>query len=133
MTPSTRHPFFAERQFGRGVGTILVLIGSWFLWRGATSLVAGIVLGVGLSLAALGVIYPRALVRPHRVWMRLADGVSVVGTRVVLGLVFFLAVTPTGVVKRLAGWDPLGRRRSQSESYWVPYPTRQRDPKQKMF
>ena len=65
----------------------------------------------------------------------LAEALSFVSTRVVLGLVFFLAVTPTGVVKRLTGWDPLGRRRSRRESYWVPYPERQRDPKhfEKMF
>ena len=67
--------------------------------------------------------------------MRLADGLSFVSTRIVLGLVFFLAVTPIGVVKRFTGWDPLGRRRSRRDSYWVAYSERQHDPKhfEKMF
>lgn len=135
MIPSKRHRFWAERQFGQGVGTALVLFGAWFLWQGSTSLAVRTMLGVGLSLAALGFVYPRALILPNRLWTRLAEGLSVVSTRVILGLVFFLAVTPTGVVKRLTGWDPLGRRRSPRESYWVPYPERQHDPKhfEKMF
>ncbi len=135
MIPSKRHPFRDERRFGQGVGTVLVLIGAWFLWKGSTSLVVKTVLGAGLSLMVLGVLYPQALTWANRAWMGLAGGLSVVSTRVVLGLVFFLAVTPTGVVKRLTGWDPLGRRRSPSDTYWVPYPERQRDPKhfEKMF
>lgn len=135
MIPSKRHRFWAERQFGRGVGTVLVLLGTWLLWRGSASFMVNTAFGVGLALVSLGVVYPRALIQLNRVWMRLADVLSFVSTRVVLGLVFFLAVTPIGVVKRLTGWDPLGRRRSRSETYWVRYPERQHDPKhfEKMF
>jgi len=135
MVPSKRHPFWAERQFGRGVGTVLVLIGVWLLWRGSSGPVVRTTVGSGLLLVVSGFAYPRVLVWLNRLWMRLAEALSFVSTRVVLGLVFFLAVTPTGVVKRLTGWDPLGRRRSRRESYWVPYPERQRDPKhfEKMF
>ena len=39
--------------------------------------------------------------------MKLANGLSFVSTRVILALVFFLVITPLGVVKRLTGWDPL--------------------------
>ena len=133
--PTKRQPYWAERQFGRGVGTVLVLVGAWFLWRGSTSLAVRTVFGVGVSLLAFGFVYARALVWPNRLWMRLADGLSFVSTRIVLGLVFFLAVTPIGVVKRFTGWDPLGRRRSRRDSYWVAYSERQHDPKhfEKMF
>ena len=65
----------------------------------------------------------------------MAEGLSWVSARVVLGLVFSVAVTPIGLVKRLTGWDPLGRRRAPAESYWVPYSARQNDPKhfERMF
>ena len=67
--------------------------------------------------------------------MALAEGLSFVMTRVVLGIVFFLVVTPIGAIKRLTGWDPLRRRSRPAPSYWGAYPERQRDPRhyEKMF
>ena len=85
MVPSTRHPFWAERQFGSGVGTVLTLVGAWFLWRGSTAVVARTFFGCGLLLVLLGFAYPRVLVWPNRLWMRLAEALSFVSTRVVLG------------------------------------------------
>lgn len=124
-----------ERQFGRGVGTVLTLMGAWLIWRSASPTAGGTLAGLGVLLLTLGFVYPRVLVYPNRGWMKLANGLSFVSTRVILALVFFLVVTPLGVVKRLTGWDPLGRRRPPQESYWVPYPPRLRDPKhlEKMF
>jgi hypothetical protein len=59
--------------------------------------------------------------------MKLAEGLSFVMTRLILGVVFFLVVTPIGVIKRLFGWDPLSRRGGHSDSYWTTYSERQRD------
>ena len=49
--------------------------------------------------------------------------------RVVLAIVFFLVITPVGIVMRLCGWDPLRRRAASADSYWKPYRARQRDPR----
>jgi len=67
--------------------------------------------------------------------MLLAEGLSFITTRIILGIVFFLIITPIGVVKRLSGWDPLERRSAPKPSYWKPYSDRQRDPRhyEKMF
>jgi hypothetical protein len=92
-------------------------------------------LPLGVLLMLFGLIWPRALALPNRAWMLLAEGLSYVTTRIILGLVFFLVITPIGLVKRLSGWDPLGRRSARSSSYWKPYSERQRDPRhyEKMF
>ena len=135
MTPSTPPVLWQERQFGRTVGVVLALIGVWLNWDGPRSTVGMCLLVFGLLLVVLAVTYPRALVRLNRMWMGLAEMLAYVSTRVILGLVFFGVVTPIGVIKRLTGWDPLGRRRSNQSSYWVPYPERQHDRKhfEKMF
>ncbi|MCA1605251.1 MAG: SxtJ family membrane protein, partial [Acidobacteria bacterium] len=75
------------------------------------------------------------LVLPSKAWMLLAEGLSFISTRIILALVFFLVLTPIGVVKRLLGWDPLSRRSASSGSYWRPYSERQRDTRhyEKMF
>ena len=87
------------------------------------------------ALILLGLVFPRALVWPNKIWMGLAEVLAFVSTRIILGVVFFGIVTPIGVVKRLFGWDPLQRRAARGESYWKPYSERQRDPRhyEKMF
>src|SRR5712664_2398106 len=127
--------FRVEREFGLIVGSIFVLLGGWWLYRGKLNTAAHITLPLGSLLILFGLFWPRALVVPNRAWMLLAEGLSFVVTRIILGLVFFLVITPIGVVKRLSGWDPLSRRGARSASYWKPYSERQRDPRhyEKMF
>ena len=128
-TRSRAHRYGAERRFGLAVGTVFLLLGSWWLFRGKLGVAASVVAGAGGTLIVLGALMPSALYWPNRGWMLLAEKLSVVSTAVVLGLVYFLAVTPIGVAKRLRGWDPLRRRAETSESYWRPYPERQRNPR----
>ena len=132
---STASPWRLEQQFGRVVGSLLVVVGAWLMWRGSGLAVTVTLLMVGGVLVTLGLAYPRALVWPNWLWMHLAEALSYVSTRVILAIVFFLVITPIGVLRRLTGWDPLGRRRKPADSYWVPYAKRQHDPKhlEKMF
>ncbi|HJO38375.1 MAG: SxtJ family membrane protein [Vicinamibacterales bacterium] len=127
-------PWRSERQFGRAVGSVLAVAGAYLVWREAP--VAGpLLFGLGAVLVILGLVAPRLLVVPNRGWMALAEALSYVSTRIILAVVFFLIVTPIGVFRRMAGSDPLGRRRPAQPTYWSPYPMRQRDPKhlEKMF
>jgi hypothetical protein len=130
-----RKSFRAEREFGLAVGAVFVLLGSWWLYRGKFTPIASITLPLGARLILFGLFWPRALVFPNQAWMLLAEGLSYITTRIILGLVFFLIITPIGVLKRLSGWDPLGRRGARSASYWKPYSERQHNPRhyEKMF
>jgi saxitoxin biosynthesis operon SxtJ-like protein len=130
-----KRSFRAEKEFGLIVGGVFVLLSGWWFYRGKLISVAQVTLPLGTLLILLGVFLPKALVFPNKAWMLLAEGLSFVTTRIILGLVFFLIVTPIGLVKRLSGWDPLNRRGGRSASYWRPYSERQRDPRhyEKMF
>jgi hypothetical protein len=119
-----------ERQFGRVVGGVFLLIGLWTTWRGSWApVVSWTVAGVGLTLVLLGLAAPRLLVHPRRAWMGLAEVLGFVSTRVILGIVFFLVITPLGFVMRKGGWDPLGSRRPSGQSTWIPYPSRMANPR----
>ena len=125
----------AEREFGLIVGGVFVLLSAWWLYRGKFASVSNITLPLGAVLLLLGLVFPRALFWPNKVWMALAEVLSFVSTRIILALVFFGVVTPIGLIKRLFGWDPLHRRAEPSDSYWQPYSERQQDPRhyEKMF
>jgi hypothetical protein len=125
-----------ERQFGVTVGLVLVAISGWLFWRGHGPAATAAPAVIGALLVLLGVGYPRALVYPNRGWMALAEALSWVMTRVILGLLFFLVFTPLGAWRRMRGWDPLNRRAAADrQSFWQPYSDRQANPKhyEKMF
>lgn len=130
-----RNPWRQERQFGIGVGLVLLGAAAYFVWRGGGA-VGGAVAVVGGLLVILGAIAPVALVYPNRAWMALAEILSFVSVRIVLGLLFYLVFTPLGAWRRWRGWDPLNRRAAPGRtSFWHPYSPRQADPKhyERMF
>jgi len=124
-----------EREFGLIVGGVLVALSLWWFYRGKFLSTSQLILPLGSLLLLLGLMFPKALIWPNKVWMGLAEVLSFVSTRVVLAIVFFLVVAPIGFVKRACGWDPLHRRAQPRDSYWFPYSKRQRDPRhfEKMF
>ena len=132
-----RRSFRAEREFGLIVGGVFALLGGWWIYRGRFAGVAQFLAVLGPVLIVLGLVIPKVLVYPNKAWMKLAEALSFITTPLILGFVYFVVLTPIGIIKRAMGWDPLHRRaaRSGSDSYWRPYSERQRNPRhfEKMF
>jgi len=125
----------AEREFGVLVGGVLLALRLWWLYRGKFEIAGAVLTLIGSALVLFGVFAPRLLVIPRKGWMKLAEGMAYVSSRIILAIVFFLVLTPIGLVKRAMGWDPLQRRAGSRDSFWQPYPDRQRDPRhyEKMY
>jgi hypothetical protein len=128
-----RRSFRAEKEFGLIVGGVFTLLGIWWLYRGKFVSAAYVLTIAGPALILCGVAVPRLLVIPRKLWMKLAEAMAYVSSRIILAVVFFLLLTPIGLIKRAMGWDPLQRRSPPGDSLWRPYPTRQRDHYERMF
>jgi len=128
-------PLRAGRNFGLLIGVIFAVVGGWLVFRGKSGIIAPLLLALGVLPIILGIVSPKTLIIPARLWMRLAAVLSFISTNLILALVFFVVITPIGLIKRLFGWDPLQRRSSSSTSYWGPYSARQHDSRhyEKMF
>lgn len=97
------------RHFGLTTGGIVAglfgivvpwLIGrSWPLWPWVVFAVLG----------ALALIAPMALNVIYKVWMRFGLLASRVTTPLILGIVFFLVITPVGIVRQMMKRDALHR------------------------
>ena len=61
-------------------------------------------------LAVMAFAAPMTLNPVYRVWMRFGHFMGSIISRVILGLVFFLVVTPIGLMMRATGKDPMHRR-----------------------
>ncbi len=106
------------RRFGVTVAIPLALLAGLGVWRGHTVLPA-LLGGLAVTLGGLALCAPRLLGPVQKVWMAAADALGWFNTRVLLGLVYYLVMTPTGIVMRLLGRDPLDRRLRDRPSYWV--------------
>ena len=100
------------------VAAVLLAIAAWNLYRGRMTVV--VVFGsIGAALVLVGLFVPVAARGFHTAWMRFAAALGHVNSRVLLTLMYYLAITPYGFISRLAGRDPLRRRGKGGESYWV--------------
>jgi hypothetical protein len=115
------------RRFGLTVGGIFLLLAAISLWRGHE--IPPRVLGtLGVLLVVPGLLFPRVLVPVERVWMRFAEALAFVNTRIILGLVFYAVLTPIAAVMRLFR-DPLDRRLDDgAASNWAQRPSEPVDP-----
>jgi Saxitoxin biosynthesis operon protein SxtJ len=125
--------FRAEREFGLIVGSVFVLLSLWWLYRGKFATAAYVLSAAGSALVLCGLVFPRLLTVPRRFWMKLAEGMSFISSRIILAVVFFLVLTPIGLVKRAMGWDPLQRRSKARDTFWQPYPERNPRHYEKMY
>ncbi|MBC7933709.1 MAG: hypothetical protein H7Z38_24370 [Rubrivivax sp.] len=106
------------RKTASVVAVVLLLIAAWNFYRGRTTVV--IVTGsLGALLIVAGFFIPPAARLFHIAWMRFAVALGHINSRVLLTLMYYLAITPYGFVSRLVGRDPLRRRGKSLESYWI--------------
>ena len=108
------------RRFGLLVGGAFLVLGV-LLGRRAHTVGATVALVLGSALFAGGLAAPVRLRPIYRSWMALATVISKVTTPVVMGIIFFLVLTPIGVIARLLGHRPLSRPQGET-SYWQSRP-----------
>jgi hypothetical protein len=118
LTKPTDEPAQA-RKSALSVGVVFLLIALWNVWRGRPGIwiPAGT---LGIFLLLTGQFWKMGALHFHRGWMRFALTLGYVNSRILLSLMFYLIITPFGVVSRLVGRNPLRRRGPKQQSYWIP-------------
>lgn len=106
----------AGRKFGLTLGIAFLVFGGVFLWRGKP-VRAEVAFAIGVVLVSTGLVAPTRLGPVERAWMGLAHLISKVTTPIFMGVVYFLVVTPIGLVRRGFGGTPL-RRDARQASFW---------------
>ncbi len=77
----------------------------------------GVIAFLGLGFLLI----PRFMSPIHRAWLKMAIKMNLAVTTVMLALVYYLAVTPSALIKKITGGKLLAvKPDSNAESYWVP-------------
>jgi hypothetical protein len=108
----------SDRAFGYVFAVVFALIALFPLWR--LDQPRWWALAIALGFAVLAAMIPHVLNPLNRAWLAFGKLLHRIVSPLVMGAVFFLAVTPTALIMRLRGRDLLLRRwRPDLPSYWI--------------
>jgi len=102
------------RKFGLVLAIVILLL--WLLFSPA--LAWQWLLGTEMIVVLAALLFPVILTPVHWLLSRFSQAVSKVLNPLILGVVFYLVVTPMGVIMRLFGYDPMAmKRKADNGSY----------------
>ena len=105
------------RKFGLTVGTVLILISVVLFYFEKSSAVYFIIPGAMLIIAAF--VHTEILKPLNRVWMGLAIVLGFIMSRIILTILFYLVLTPIGLLAKLFGKKFMNLKCDKStETYW---------------
>jgi len=107
------------RQFSLAAAVFAALVGYFAFASAGSWTTAAVIWAAGSVVATMGLARPPCVRPVYLCISYIAAPVGIVVSLIVLGIVYYGVVTPTGIVMRLAGRDPLQRRRDPAaETYW---------------
>jgi len=108
----------SDRAFGLVISGALLVVSGFSVWRGGglwpwSAALAGIFLVAALA-------YPAALSGLNRLWHKFGLLLHKIVSPIVMALLFYGTVLPTGLVMRVLGKDVLRlERQPGASSYWI--------------
>ena len=104
------------KSFGITIGIVILVISGLLYFKEQDSYkfflyVAGFFIGFGL-------LFPRALRRIYLIWMAFALILGWFMTRIILSLLFYVLITPIGIISRIFGNNFLETKKINKTSYW---------------
>lgn len=110
------------REFLAVFVVIFIGVGLWYIndnsWEVASTIVifASLLL---LPIFAVGFVFPMLYKTYYKIWMGLAVVLGFFMSSIIIGLVFFLVITPIGILKRISSANGLDEEwDTKTKTYW---------------
>jgi predicted membrane metal-binding protein len=108
----------SERSFGIVFAVVFALIGLWPLAFGRDPRLWSLAVGAAFLVCAF--VLPSLLAPLNRLWLRFGLLLHRIVSPLVLGIMFYLVITPTGLLMRAVGKDPLRLKLDRNlATYWI--------------
>ena len=107
-----------ERNFGLVFATVFLIISLYPLWFGKNiHLWACIIAFIFFFFA---IFLPKVLILPNKLWFKLGSFLGAIVSPIIMGVIFFFTVTPTGIIMRLFDKGFLNQKIDKTiKSYWT--------------
>jgi hypothetical protein len=107
-----------ERNFGLVFAAVFLIISLYPLWFGKNMHLWACI--IAFIFFFFAIFLPKALILPNKLWFKLGSFLGAIISPLIMGMIFFLTVTPTGVIMRLFGKDILNQKMKKSiKSHWI--------------
>ena len=107
-----------NRSFGLVFFIVFLIIGLWPLANGGSVRFWSLI--IALIFLFLGILNSKILTPLNVLWSKFGELLGIVIAPIVMGIIFFLVVTPTGLIMRMFGKDLLRNKfQINNESYWI--------------
>jgi len=118
MNPKSKIKMSSNRSFGLVFFFVLIIIGLWPLKNNGDLRIYFIVLSIPFLI--LGLINSKLLNPLNLLWFKFGILIGSFIAPIVMGIVFFLVVTPTGLIMKMFGKKMLDEPFDKSKkSYWI--------------
>jgi hypothetical protein len=108
----------SDRFFGLTFFVFFLVVALWPLLGGRP--VRSIALGLALVFLAVSLLHPVLLAPLNRLWLKFGALLHSLTSPVILGVMFFLVITPIGLIMRLFGKDLLRLKHDpEARTYWI--------------
>ena len=116
----------SNRNFGVVFFIVFLLIGLYPLLKGNDLRIWSLI--ISFIFLALGLINSRILTPLNRLWFKFGLLLGKFISPLIMGIIFFIVVTPIGIIMRLFKKDLLNLKFNEKETYWI----EKKGPKSKM-
>ena len=107
----------SNRNFGIVFAIVFMIIALWPLLNQNEIRVWS--LTISLIFLVLGLINSKLLSPLNKVWFKFGLILGSIIAPIVMGIVFFLVVTPTGLIMKALGKDLLKLKKNTNSTYWL--------------
>ena len=83
---------------------------------------------ISIIFLVLGLFNSKILTPLNKLWFKFGIFIGKIISQIIMGIIFFLVVTPIGLFMRLLGKDLINLRYNNNKSYWI----EKKGPKSKM-
>ena len=107
----------SNRNFGIVFSIVFLIIAIWPILNQNEIRIWSII--ISLIFLILGLINSKFLSPLNKAWFKFGLILGSVIAPIVMGIVFFFVVTPTGLIMKVLGKDILGLKRNKNNTYWL--------------
>jgi hypothetical protein len=107
----------SNRSFGLVFFAFFLIVGLWPIFEYEDVRIWSII--AAFIFLILGILDSKYLTPLNRFWMKFGLFLGKIISPIVMGIVFFLVVTPIGIIMKIFRKDLLNIRYNKNQSYWV--------------
>ncbi len=112
------------RAFGGMWLVFFSAIAAYLHFRTGYAWLAPYIGGAALLIGSIGLAIPKAVKPVYVAWMIAAFPIGWTISHLLLGAIFYLLITPIGLVMRVTGYDPMNRKFDpEATTYWSEHRT----------